>query len=154
MPFPNCPDLDDFNPRPLAGATSENLSLFMIFAYFNPRPLAGATPQLGGLHHSTQFQSTPPCGGDCSGIFSPTDTKISIHAPLRGRLCAVGQVFQHIDFNPRPLAGATFSRCTIPAAAWRFQSTPPCGGDGPLRFPVFVCCISIHAPLRGRLKLG
>ena len=55
-----------------------------------------------------EFQSTPPCGGD-RGF---------------GQFMAVV-----VNFNPRPLAGATrleFKGYPDPS---RFQSTPPCGGD-------------------------
>ena len=119
---------------------------------FNPRPLAGATSgrsSKGGAEEI--FQSTPPCGGDHTvgkesdilsisihaplrGRHSPDGDScqysgISIHAPLRGRLflSIAETVFHKIsihaplrgrrvqvfiwnaleDFNPRPLAGAT-----------------------------------------------
>ena len=118
---------------------------------FNPRPLAGATMIHKPSCVVSGFQSTPPCGGDwpCVGKIL-ISRKISIHAPLRGRL-----------------AGALFL-----VAGIVFQSTPPCGGDGVAGFlwvvvrnfnprplagatkPAPACpyCgyISIHAPLRGR----
>ena len=34
---------------------------------------------------------------------------------------------------------------------WRFQSTPPCGGDTYTVAVILGLCISIHAPMRGRL---
>ena len=118
-----------FNPRPLAGATHPDPGCGRARCNFNPRPLAGATrwgplpsrpmpisihaPLRGRLHclacaigHG-QFQSTPPCGGDKTGRSSS--------------LCPC-------DFNPRPLAGATYLACKV------------LGQD----------YISIHAPLRGR----
>ena len=102
-----------------------------------------------------RFQSTPPCGGD--GPASPIQGggRISIHAPLRGRLghCRQDSLEAGIsihaplrgrpqgekggsqwlcDFNPRPLAGAT-------------------GGKDLQAHEVYI---SIHAPLRGRRKAG
>ena len=77
------------------------------------------------------FQSTPPCGGDNNPYI----------------LAAIQP-----DFNPRPLAGATFrpgvlgrdsyisihaplrgrlSRSPTDYEQLLFQSTPPCGGDSP-----------------------
>ena len=54
------------------------------------------------------FQSTPPCGGDHRNSFE------TIRGP---------------DFNPRPLAGATYRFLYIKSSDFIFQSTPPCGGD-------------------------
>ena len=74
------------------------------------------------------FQSTPPCGGDEAGI---------------------NGLAKVLDFNPRPLAGATVCAylffCYI-----LFQSTPPCGGDTLEHCLHLQIKISIHAPLRGR----
>ena len=76
-------------------------------SYFNPRPLAGAT-----VHRHTSLAGH----------------RISIHAPLRGRLC--------INVHPYVYAA--------------FQSTPPCGGDLKVLDVRQEIVISIHAPLRGR----
>ena len=98
------------------------------------------------------FQSTPPCGGDLKRPRSRGST---------------------IDFNPRPLAGATPKQKQSNGMPG-FQSTPPCGGDNnpyilaaiqpdfnprPLAGATFRpgvlgrdSYISIHAPLRGRLS--
>ena len=98
--------------------------------HFNPRPLAGAT-----IH----------------AILFLKPTKISIHAPLRGRLRTSPAGSQPwSNFNPRPLAGATSQlgglhhgpqisihaplRGRPPMGGMTmlnpaFQSTPPCGGD-------------------------
>ena len=97
------------------------------------------------------FQSTPPCGGD----------------GRQGRLPGEG-----VNFNPRPLAGATIGDVDLMAEVrisihaplrgrpcimsltttfLSFQSTPPCGGDVRRHVVVgLVVAISIHAPLRGR----
>ena len=100
---------------------------------------------------SRTFRSTPPCGGDARRkAGSSFSIKISIHAPMRGRLTNChdwrtkpyfnprphagatsvlrGKIRERYDFNPRPHAGATEQPgegCT----ELRFQSTPPCGGD-------------------------
>ena len=60
------------------------------------------------IFSSVPFQSTPPCGGDSAAGFSA--------APRP-------------DFNPRPLAGATFFWFCRRFISFLFQSTPPCGGD-------------------------
>ena len=139
----------DFNPRPLAGATTGkvNKELFLIISIhapirgrrrctdsrrestdFNPRPHTGATTLSFIFCTTRKFQSTPPYGGDrCDRPGDPA-AGISIHAPIRGRP-DTGVML--VSENP-------------------FQSTPPYGGDRRL----FVCpadfVISIHAPIRGR----
>ena len=99
--------LRDFNPRSLAGATLPLHILDSSFLDFNPRSLAGATS---------------------GGIVKSSVAVISIHAPLRERLCFNLLVSKSGNFNPRSLAGAT---C-------RQQIT----------FAIYG--ISIHAPLRER----
>ena len=118
---------------------------------FNPRPLAGATSGAKKSLDGFTFQSTPPCGGDCL-------TKKLHHLrrhfnprPLAGATFNIRMVRDHRkDFNPRPLAGATIEvkvkpnkptisihaplrgRPTRRRSGCRmilFQSTPPCGGD-------------------------
>ena len=76
---------------------------------FNPRPLAGATAQfeIGGTNHKISIHA--PLRGRLDRLPAEKQSAgISIHAPLRGRLQATGQV------SSRQI----------------FQSTPPCGGDG------------------------
>ena len=96
------------------------------------------------------FQSTPPCGGDLFTWIHGYCPGISIHAPLRGRRQVVSSMIRLLNFNPRPLAGATWSRVwpALPnpisihaplrgrhamdadmSGVNGFQSTPPCGGD-------------------------
>ena len=77
---------EDFNPRPLAGATGDVAIVLVngnisIHAPLRGR-LAGALFLVAGI----VFQSTPPCGGD----------------GVAGFLWVVVR-----NFNPRPLAGAT-----------------------------------------------
>ena len=59
----------------------------------------------------------------------------------------------HIDFNPRPLAGATVT-INPNAQKFPFQSTPPRGGDDDQTLQVLNDVISIHAPSRGRHQDG
>ena len=120
----------DFNPRPLAGATSQSKRHGLRTGNFNPRPLAGATIMTAMRRLAlARFQSTPPCGGD-----RQTAKKRQ----------------KNYNFNPRPLAGATVCLCRafrviaisihaplrgrLPRSTKQFfgglfQSTPPCGGD-------------------------
>ena len=120
--------------------------------YFNPRPLAGATGRepatmkLALISIHAPLRGRPASGGG----FGDNGEKISIHAPLRGRLPDRYE----------------------PYTAELFQSTPPCGGDISMLFPLPGSAdfnprplagatlpaepesaenqISIHAPLRGR----
>ena len=124
------PERDDFNPRPLAGATGHDPHAFALrtisihaplrgrlahffqrrknFFNFNPRPLAGATVmRFSPFSLVPDFNPRPLAGAtlDLAHVLIPG--AISIHAPLRGRRVAV----------PVGVAGV------------QFQSTPPCGGD-------------------------
>ena len=100
--------LRDFNPRPLAGATGEN-----ILGRERP-PISIHAPSRGRLHlllsfrRNGQFQSTPPCGGDRDA------------GPVG---------WYRSNFNPRPIAGATCPFLILSAIRSIFQSTPPRGGD-------------------------
>ena len=119
--------------------------------YFNPRSLAGATSQREGDYYCELFQSTLPRGSDAFNIITspsfgyfnprslagatrdnpkPKSTQhISIHAPSRER--------QRILDVAKP--------------AEQFQSTLPRGSDL-VQPPSFcVISISIHAPSRERL---
>ena len=123
---------NDFNPRPLAGATFVVVNgvgsvVISIHAPLRGRlngydrllyritisihaPLRGRLSRSLVRFSSCAFQSTPPCGGD------PGDVKTFLDCPY---------------FNPRPLAGAT-----------NFVGVAHHGLG-----------ISIHAPLRGRPRV-
>ena len=91
-------------------------------------PIRGRHCSPSRINSTSAFQSTPPYGGDCTGI----------RADRRQQ-----------NFNPRPHTGATFKHLTR-RQPHVFQSTPPYGGD---RFRIASCRwrdISIHAPIRGR----
>ena len=122
---------------------------------FNPRPLAGATMIHKPSCVVSGFQSTPPCGGDwpCVGKIL-ISRKISIHAPLRGRLAgALFLVAGHCISIHAPLRGRRRRRLPV-GSCTQFQSTPPCGGDLILwKSDTELDKISIHAPLRGRPAL-
>ena len=98
----------DFNPRPLAGATWASCPSDLSSSYFNPRPLAGATLDQIFLSWGHGISIHAPLRGRRRGFYNATTIAwISIHAPLRGRRCAGGRGWSVLDFNPRPLAGAT-----------------------------------------------
>ena len=99
------------------------------------------------------FQSTLPYGSDfmlmCLNLVT---IWISIHAPLRERLPCYGVSYIQANFNPRSLTGATYG--PIYTSTIRlFQSTLPYGSDQPSLADQTFAEISIHAPLRERLKL-
>ena len=101
------------------------------------------------MHDTPQL--TPPCGGD--------------HI-------IIGKFLSYGDFNPRPLAGATWASCPSDLSSSYFNPRPlagattwvlqrynyrldfnprPLAGATPvLFFNIWTCAISIHAPLRGR----
>ena len=123
--------ITDFNPRSLAGATSNKIVKFITTLYFNPRSLAGAT----------QMQNLKLLAAH-----------ISIHAPSRERLLRYA-----LNYNLELISIHAPSRERLPmrritAAAWRFQSTLPRGSDGLVPHNTQpVGSISIHAPSRERL---
>ena len=119
----------DFNPRPLAGATSLSMVWLPFTLISIHAPLRGRRGEMRNNNYTDEFQSTPPCGGDW-------------HPGIRRRA--------PYHFNPRPLAGAT--RCT-----GQGLSRDAISIHAPLRGRHRVCEknpahleISIHAPLRGR----
>ena len=141
-----------FNPRPLAGATELPGAVDQLWAISIHAPLRGRpgdfwmtadeaaisihAPLRGRLHFSglpalpvSQFQSTPPCGGDELSVKLLSERQHFNPRPLAGatrRPCF--RLPPLPDFNPRPLAGATEMPTTKPCGKL-FQSTPPCGGD-------------------------
>ena len=157
---------------PLRGRLDPQSSSLFLFCISIHAPLRGRLRGSWLMLKRARFQSTPPCGGDPAGCkfstsprhFNPRPLagatgpdaakappdRISIHAPLRGRLQHPGRTAAPTHFNPRPLAGATsyrdrncgYVRISIHAPLrgrpqpFRgdfqrvlFQSTPPCGGD-------------------------
>ena len=138
-----------FNPRPLAGATQRCRETVAVSEISIHAPLRGRLAEEGFNFTAVKFQSTPPCGGDDRDEAALLEFAISIHAPLRGRPRFGKNLQTGINFNPRPLAGATAS-AGIPCPATLFQSTPPCGGDAHGPVSLTNNLISIHAPLRGR----
>ncbi len=117
------------------------------------------------------FQSTLPRGSDRKHTFKFAECVISIHAPSRERQYSrlknnLTELFQstlprgsdtssgfffcpEVDFNPRSLAGATWSINLITCRKI-FQSTLPRGSDHIMLFIIMYGSISIHAPSRER----
>ena len=54
-----------FNPRPLAGATEVERAEWADGEISIHAPLRGRLDELKKLEAFYEFQSTPPCGGDC-----------------------------------------------------------------------------------------
>ena len=118
---------------------------------FNPRPRMGATAEHGNNHRVIQFQSTPPYGGDDKTYYGvgyqqdfnprprmgatedkpsvPAAARISIHAPVWGRLLAIAFVARLYRFQSTPPYGGDISLPLISKLYVGFQSTPPYGGD-------------------------
>ena len=119
----------DFNPRPLAGATSFYWHWCAVLRYFNPRPLAGATSVTLRFAVLPVFQSTPPGGGDCTENFKRKVPHISIHAPLRGRRFSCVSHSSAVLFQSTPPCGGDAGNECMIFKCNKFQSTPPCGGD-------------------------
>ena len=101
----------NFNPRSLAGATGKIPAICNVtLRDFNPRSLAGATVAANDLAVMCKFQSTLPRGSDqASTRHSFSAVLISIHAPSRERLSFKRLLNCLKNFNPRSLAGATYT---------------------------------------------
>ena len=119
-----------FNPRSLAGATSDLQNYYDMIAEFQSTLPRGSDEIPFYIYYDTEtFQSTLPRGSDLAFIlldrrhldFNPRSLagatplldklilrlKISIHAPSRERPRAERSYQRWIYFNPRSLAGAT-----------------------------------------------
>ena len=160
---------------PLAGCDVSVGWMWSPAAYFNPRTPCGVRHKRDrGRHHDTVFQSTHPLRGATTVTAAePSNTLISIHAPLAG--CDGGlreMAYPHRyfnprtpcgvrletapfeltieDFNPRTPCGVRPRRSSNGCSARKFQSTHPLRGATLTRCTGVCCeCISIHAPLAG-----
>ena len=95
------------------------------------------------------FQSTLPRGSDFIFELLPHISVISIHAPSRERPMVIFTSPPYLHFNPRTLAGATFSFALSSACPSIFQSTLPRGSD----FDWYICWLSCH-PFQSTLPRG
>ena len=143
--------------------------------HFNPRSLTGATHFVLSIFFSIIISIHAPLRERLFGDPPPLNASgISIHAPLRERLGLLnGQnqvaAFQstlpygsdaippilyrlHNHFNPRSLTGATGASRPYCFKNEVFQSTLPYGSDFTGAALTSSLEISIHAPLRERLK--
>ena len=100
--------LNDFNPRPHAGATDGSQSGARHYQHFNPRPHAGAT---------------------MLGYAAAGAPLISIHAPMRGRPIVLFVIRVIKKFQSTPPCGGDGNHPACAISSRIFQSTPPCGGD-------------------------
>ena len=67
------PIITYFNPRPLAGATGGFFALPEHIIISIHAPLRGRQERGNVGRHQPGFQSTPPCGGDCTNRLFPID---------------------------------------------------------------------------------
>ena len=97
---------------------------------FNPRTHTGATTNGATVTANTTFQSTHPYGCDGGPVFFEN----------RG-----------LSFNPRTHTGATWNRWGLMPGRM-FQSTHPYGCDCTVANFNVAINVSIHAPIRVRLR--
>ena len=164
----------DFNPRPLAGATSLTKSGFSTLRDFNPRPLAGATltsragspwrsdfnprPLAGATTGYNNFSWFPPhfnprplAGATVWLIVGGRRPAISIHAPLRGRQSCSQIGKSDIIFQSTPPCGGDDIFADVKSRDRDFNPRPLAGATNLKAARIKLAQISIHAPLRGRL---
>ena len=167
--------LKDFNPRPHAGATfSAVIPGITSQSFQSTPPCGGDFPQtcISGVHCFISIHA--PMRGRLDAVLGEDNLiHISIHAPMRGRPwhslpqcvriyfnprphagatgpATIGAPMSQ-NFNPRPHAGATPSRlCSLPAGLY-FNPRPHAGATTGTTRAFWMGCISIHAPMRGRL---
>ena len=119
--------------------------------HFNPRSLAGATTEQKTFRIVGEFQSTLPCGSDGGAVTIDASRYISIHAPLRERRpISIVTIFSTGISIHAPLRERRWANLCRTMPAKKFQSTLPCGSDDTIISVIFVADISIHAPLRER----
>ena len=118
----------DFNPRPHTGATLMAISSGHLSQFQSTPPYGGDTRIVHDTTKEKAFQSTPPYGGDVLDGVRVRYDQISIHAPIRGRHFRHQSGDLGVNFNPRPHTGATDQ-----------------DDDTDMEH-----IISIHAPIRGR----
>ena len=92
---------------PCGGDFSVHFCVTTLPIFQSTPPCGGDVLQVFNCACFPAFQSTPPCGGDLPPVMANAPSRISIHAPLRGRLCLMPTAMEPPNFNPRPLAGAT-----------------------------------------------
>ena len=97
----------NFNPRPLAGATSYRSTISPKRRISIHAPLRGRPGRLSPSQSLAHFNPRPLAGATHIRRIIREEDAISIHAPLRGRRLTCAR-------KRRPRT---------------FQSTPPCGGD-------------------------
>ena len=166
-----------FNPRPHTGATRRRQKPLPICIISIHAPIRGRLQTISFLSHWTNFNPRPHTGATDKARAQKWAEQISIHAPIRGRP-ALGVFCQchsgisiHAPIRGRLIGGVDSSTGAL------FQSTPPYGGDGnphdmqvpfiqdfnprphtgatkAIRDKGLLVGISIHAPIRGRLKGG
>ena len=59
-------------------------------------------------------------------------------------------IFSSVPFQSTPPCGGDVGSLVPRLTSPKFQSTPPYGGDEIHLYSIFICIISIHAPIRGR----
>ena len=123
---------DGFNPRSLTGATVTTATSLKLMLFQSTLPRGSDKLKLPCTMLPIVFQSTLPRGSDLfqNGVENPF----------------------YFNFNPRSLAGATLPLFPL-ITTLEFQSTLPCGSDDTLsQYSTTKQTISIHAPLRERLR--
>ena len=122
--------MQNFNPRPLAGATPRSEGGLGLCPISIHAPLRGRRGLKTYATGEEAFQSTPPCGGD--NLLEAQNGSDTL-------------------FQSTPPCGGDLRDCRYTSQRRKFQSTPPCGGDREDYTRIAAAIISIHAPLRGRL---
>ena len=111
------------------GSDCCTLKTLQALHYFNPRSLTGATFVKQSTNTNRLFQSTLPYGSDHLALLLPRQRGISIHAPLRERLCESSNTSseQKISIHA-PLRERQDAAVHVAPPA-KFQSTLPYGSD-------------------------
>ena len=141
-----------FQSTPPCGGDSWSWTTRRMAADFNPRPLAGATP-LGAIFLQIFIISihAPLRGRPADRREAGEHSRISIHAPLRGRHVHEAGTQLIVRFQSTPPCGGDSAWGTLTIPPLDFNPRPLAGATRPLGGLLDYRGISIHAPLRGRL---
>ena len=118
-----------FQSTPPCGGDGMDLNVLIGREDFNPRPLAGATKIIAVPAEAEQFQSTPPCGGDHSHRGNGSSHAYFNPRPLAGATLCDRGILPRIKFQSTPPCGGDRRTKMAEGKELIFQSTPPCGGD-------------------------
>ena len=139
-----------FNPRPRAGANARKYLVWELYTCFNPRPRAGANEAKVIYVGDTRVSIHAPARGRTLHALPPPPSLLFQSTPPRGGEPSTAGLRLPARFNPRPRAGANGSEGGYGTPQKVSIHAPARGRTGVRQIPNPAELVSIHAPARGR----